>query len=185
MRQPRPPQPLPAPSKDDTAMTSRVSALRSAGPAVLAIGVLGLGVLTTGMAYAYWSTTGTGSASATAGSAQPVSVVVAVAGGTLHPAASLSAAPTFANPNPFPVTVTRVTPGAVRVSGGAGCTADTSGVTFSALTGPWTVPARSGSTDGTVTGPAQPGAVTMESTSDTGCQSATFTAALTVAGTSS
>lgn len=161
-------------------MTSRLGALRTVGPAVLAIGALGLGVLTTGTAYAFWSTTGGGTASASAASALPVDVVVTVSGGTLHPGAHLSVTPTFSNPNPFAVTITSVTPGAVTVSGGTGCTAGNSGVSFSALSGPWTVPA-----GGRTTGDTVADAVRMATTSDTGCQSATFTAALTVTGTSS
>ena len=166
-------------------MPSRLRALRTAGPAALSIGVVGVGVLTTGTVYALLSATGSGTASALAGSVRSVEVVVTVAGGTLHPGAVLSATPTFTNPNPFPVTVTRLTPGAVTVVGAVGCTPANSGVTFRALPGPWTVPASSAGTAGALTGPAQSAAVTMDKDADTRSQGATFTVRLTVAGTSS
>lgn len=153
--------------------------------AVLVVGTAAATVLATGVSYAVWSVTGSGTGSATAGVAQPVDVTVAVSSGTLHPGASLWVIPTFTNPNAFPVTVTGVTPGPVTVSGAAGCTADTSGVSFKALTGPWTVPARTASGNGTLAGPAVVDGVTMSTASDTACQGATFTAKLTVVGSSS
>lgn len=165
-------------------MSSRLSALRTLGPAVLAVGILGLGVLTAGTAYAFWTTTGAGTGTATSAAALPLSVTL-TASGPLHPGATVAATAVFRNPNPFAVTVTGITPGALGVEGAAGCTAANSGVRFAPATGPWSVPARSGGVDGTAAGVSVPAAVSMSLTSDDACQKATFTAELTVAGTSS
>lgn len=138
---------------------------------------LGAGLMTVagGAASAFWTGQGTGIGSATTASVQPITV-------TLVPAASLypgqpaqAVALRLTNPNPFAVTVTRIAPAAVTVSGGAGCTPENAAVAFATLTGSWTVGANGS------TGPTSvPAGVSMGPTAASGCQGASFTASLTV-----
>lgn len=167
-------------------MNSLRSIRRSAGTAAVAIGVLSVSVVGTGTAYAFWTVMGSGTGTADATTAAPVTVSIAVAGGQLYPGASLSAKPTFTNPNPFPVSLRNVTATDITITGATGCTKENSAVTFATLTGPWTVPAKTASGNGTFTpDTAAADAVTMGKTSDSACQGATFTATLTVTGESS
>ncbi len=165
-------------------MTGLRSLHRTVGTAT--VGAAGFLVLSTGTAYAFWTVYGSGSGKADAATAAPVTVSVAVSGGQLYPGASLSAKPTFTNPNPFAVTITRVTPGTVNIANATDCTAENSAVAFAPLSGSWTVPAKTASGDGRFTpDTATANAVTMGKTSASACQGATFTAALTVTGESS
>jgi hypothetical protein len=152
-----------------------------------AIGVTGAVVLSSGVAYAVWTASGSGSGSAKAGTASQLTTVSATASTTSllypnGPAADLRVA--FDNPNPFAVKVTAVSAGTGSVTGTGGigsCT--TTGVTLAPQTGQSIlVPAKSGSTDGTATATLT-GAVSMDGTSDNGCQSATFVVPVSFAGT--
>jgi hypothetical protein len=151
--------------------------------------VVGIGtaaVLTglTGTALAVWTSSGTGSGTAKAGSATALSTVTASAAttGLLYPSGTGDVKITFDNPNPYPVTITSVAPAAAAVTASAG-TCTTTGVSFTAQSGTWLVPKKSG-TDGQTT-VTFTGAVSMSNASDDGCQGATFTIPVTFTGASS
>ncbi len=127
-----------------------------------------------GAASAFW--TGIGSGSGTASTVDVVPITVSLTPqGELYPGQPAQAVVlVLSNPNSRPVVVTRVAPGALTVSGGSACTAGSSAVSFLTLDGSWTVPA-GGSTTTTL-----PGGVSMGASSASGCQGASFSAALTV-----
>jgi hypothetical protein len=156
------------------------------GHVVLA--ALGLAAgLSTGVAAAYWTGGGTGSGSAAAGTAAPLTTVTATASASslLYPGGSAHLTLTVRNPNPYAVTITSVTGnGLVTASGGSGLCV-TTGVSFSPPTAglPFTVPAAVGAVQGTVVATLE-GAAQMSSASDSGCQGATFTIPVALAGQS-
>lgn len=138
------------------------------------------GLFVAGVATAAWLGTGAGSGSAKATSFQDLTVSGGTATAELYPGASNQHLFLhIVNPNPFAVTVTAVNNGAGSITadgGHASCT--TTGVTFTNQTGlSISVPAN-GSTDTSVNG------VSMDNTSSTGCQGATFTVPVTVDATS-
>lgn len=142
--------------------------------------VLGL-ALTSGVALAFWSTSGSGSGTATARSSLNLTGTLSSVTG-LYPGGSLAVTVTVANPNPFPVKVTAVTGGTVT-TGASGCT--TTGVAYTNQTtsnglgaSGFTVPANSAGTALPAT------TVTMDNTSLSACQGATFTVPVTLAATS-
>lgn len=135
--------------------------------------------VTAGTASALWSVVGAGAGAATVTGTAPLTVSLTPATPLFPGQPAQPADLVLRNPNRFPVTVTRLTPGAVVVTGGTACTAVTSAVSFSELSGSWTVPA------GGVLGPvAVPAAVRMGAASADGCQGASFSAPLTVTATS-
>lgn len=143
-------------------------------------------IVGSGVAYAYWTTSGTGSGTAKAATASPLSTVSAVASttGLLYPGAIGDLKVTFDNPNPFPVTVKSLSAGtgAVTASGGAS-TCSTTGVSLLSQSNlSILVPAKSG-TDGQTTATVT-GAVQMDNSSDSGCQGATFTVPVSFTGQS-
>jgi hypothetical protein len=144
-----------------------------------AITLLVLGAV--GLVYAAWTTTGSGSGYAQAGTAQALTTVDVSASttATLYPGVNGDVLLRINNPNSYPVTVTTVTAnGAITGIGGiAACT--TTGVTFTTQSGQTlNVPASSAATF-TLTGAAH-----MSNASDNGCQGATFTIPVSLAGTS-
>jgi hypothetical protein len=152
------------------------------------LGGLTVAVMSGASAYAYWSTGGSGTGSGSAGSAVALTTVSATAASTglLYPngpAGDLRV--TIKNPNPFPVTVTALSAdGTVTATGGTG-TCTTTGVSVTPQTAlSLAVPAKSGSTDGSLTTTLS-GVLSMDNTSQTGCQGATFTVPITFSGTSS
>ncbi len=176
---------LPSSDKDLGHMTGLRSLHRTVGTATVAVGAAGFLVLSTGTAYAFWTVYGSGTGNADAATAQPVTVSVQV-DGQLYPGVKRPVTPTFSNPNPFPVTLTSVTPTDIEITGATGCTKANAAVAFAGLSGSWTVPAKSGGANGTLTPTtATAEGVSMGSTSDTACQGATFTAQYSVAGQNS
>ena len=141
-------------------------------------------LLGAGIAYAAWTTNGAGSGYAKAGTAQSLTTLDASGSvtNTLVPGGSGDFAITIKNTNPYAVSVSAVTTGTPAGSGGTG-TCTTTGVTINTATVnatlPWSVPA-----NGTLTKVVANGA-SMDNTSDTGCQGATFTVPVTLTGTSS
>ena len=136
-----------------------------------------------GAAFAVWTATGTGTGGATATSLQTVTVTPGVAGAQLYPGLTADGTSTgadlalsFTNPNPFPVTVTVSNSAAATTTTAAGCTGST-------------VTLRSGFSNATVLLKAStlskvvPFAVSMASAAKTGCQSATFSVALSTSST--
>jgi hypothetical protein len=129
-------------------------------------------------ASAYWTASGAGTGSATTGTmAVSVSATTGTPGTPLLPGGTGDVSLKVNNPNGFAVTLTAVTGnGSITAAGGAGsCT--TTGVTFSAQTGlSQNIPGNSTDVDVDL-----PGAASMNATSQTGCQGATFTIPVTIA----
>jgi hypothetical protein len=131
-----------------------------------------------GTAYAYWGTAGNGSGSAAAGDLQTLTtqaLVQAAAGQQpLAPGGSADAVVRVSNPNPFAVQLYNVSAAgpATADSGHPQCA--TTGVSFQNQAPAVTIPANSTQTV-TLTG-----SVSMDLTSDAGCQGAHFNLPLTL-----
>lgn len=166
----------------------QLDALARRPRAALAVGVLGLAVLSTGTGFAYWEASGSGSGTAAAGSAAPLTTVATTASATslLYPGGpAADVRLTVSNPNSYPVTVTAVTAnGAVTATGGIG-TCVTTGVTLATPAAglPFTVPEKVGGTNGSIAVTLTAGAQ-MSNTSENGCQGATFSLPVALAGAS-
>lgn len=126
-----------------------------------------------GAAYGFWSTTGTGSAVATTGTLEVVTIEAATAADVgaskLQPGGTADVVVKVANPNTYAVKVTSIalTTGGVITGSGGTSTCATTGVTFTPpavvadiAPGPQTI--------------VLPGAASMSTASDSGCQGATF-----------
>ena len=130
--------------------------------------VIGLG---SGAAFAYFTSVGSGSGRATTGTAKRVTVIAAT--GTVKskmiPGGSADLLVELDNPNSFPVVITDISQnGALSVVGGTNCTAANSGVS---------VPTQSGLDVTIPTGDTLvhvPNGASMSSTSNSGCQGASF-----------
>lgn len=141
-----------------------------------------VGVLLTGggIAAALWSASGSGSGQAKALSAQALTVTAATGAADLYP--GFTAGDVFftiTNPNPYPVTFTSMTAGAITSSNPAGCPA--TNVTVANATG-LSLAAGTSSTSGTQ---SIVDVVTMAAAAPDGCQGATFTISLTLSGSQS
>jgi len=161
--------------------------VRSERTALRRTAVVGLAAAVTlggGVAYAAWTSNGAGTANAKAGTAIPLTTDltgIAITTGLLYPNGPAGDVQLkITNPNPYPVTVTGIVPtGTVTASGGTG-TCTTTGVTFTAQTMSLVIPAGQTSAAQTFTG-----AASMSSAAENGCQGATFTIPVTLAGASS
>jgi hypothetical protein len=138
-----------------------------------------------GVAFAAWTATGTGNgyAKATTGQNLTFNDLTATVTATLYPGAtSVNYQYSIHNPNPYQVTVNSVTSNnAVTVVAPGTGTCTTTGVSYTApgtLGTPITI-AGGGNSAQTFAG------ASMDNTSDTGCQGATFGLALTATGASS
>jgi hypothetical protein len=136
--------------------------------------------VTGGTAYAYWTAGGSGTGSAAAAVASPLTTSpVAVTSGLLYPGASGDVRIRVVNSNPFPVTVTDVVgTGVVTSSAGSACDAAT-GVAFADVSGASLAVPAGGAATFTLAG-----AVSMDNSSDTSCQGATFTIGVTLTAAS-
>jgi len=146
------------------------------------VALLVLGVV--GLVYAAWTTSGSGSGYAKAGTAQALSTVDASAATTadLYPGSDGSVKLNIHNPNPYQVTVTDVTAGtgSITATGGIG-TCTTTGVSLNAQHGlSIVVPPNANSGVVTLNNAAH-----MSNASENGCQGATFTIPVDLAGASS
>lgn len=142
------------------------------GAAFLAISLSG-----TAVAFALWSANGVGTSSAKALNAQALTVTAATATADLYPGFTLGdIAFSVNNPNPYPVTVTSMTPGTVTSSNPAGCPA--TNITVASATG-LNIPVAANST---ASGQSIANVVTMASTAPDACQGVTFTINLTLTG---
>ena len=161
--------------------------------------VLGVTLLLTGggVAVASWTATGTGQGSARAASVTGLVVSAGSPVGALYPLPAGttpatgygsstvgSVATTVTNPNPFPLTLTSATLGSVTTTplSGRTCAAGSVLPTTSApipLDPPVTLAPTSAPTPVTV-----PGALYMIATAEDGCQGASFSVPVTVAGAS-
>lgn len=128
-----------------------------------------------GVASAYWSSTGTGSGVATTGDMDPVTIESATAGDVggslLHPGGQSDVVLKVHNPNAFPVHVVNILQiEDSDISGHDGIgSCDTTGVTYTAPIGGSVADIPVG--DSTI---VLPDAASMDNSSDSGCQGATF-----------
>lgn len=165
---------------------------RHRGAERFAVAIIAAGiamVASTGVGYAYWSSSGHADGSSTTLSARPNTLAVTAKAtsttATLHPGGSGNVTINFDNPNLFAVTVTGLSFGAATATN---CT--TSGVTISAAAvstalgaNGLTVPAKSGGVDGTAPLTVTSGA-SMSTASTSDCQNKTLTIPVTVTWTS-
>jgi predicted ribosomally synthesized peptide with SipW-like signal peptide len=144
-------------------------------PVAGAVGALAAG-LGGGGAYAYFTSHGTGTGSATAGTLQAVTVQAATISPStpLYPGVTGDVVLKVNNPNAFALSLVSVSYGTITAVGGIGaCT--TTGITLNTPTNlPYTINA-SGTTSVDLAG-----AATMGSSSQTGCQGATFSIPVTI-----
>jgi hypothetical protein len=145
---------------------------------LIALAALAAALAAAGIAVAAWLSSGSGQPGVTAGTALvPTTSTVAgsaVTSGLLTPGTSGTAVVTVTNPNPYKVKIVTIAPnGTTTASGGTG-TCTTTGVTFTAQQ-PGVTLAANASTTLTLAG-----AVGMSTSSETGCQGATFTVPVTV-----
>jgi len=155
---------------------------RRRGRQVLAGGlVLATVVMSGGAAYAWWSGSGSGSGSAGAGTLLPLEISHDGVTPTtrLLPGQTGTVALLVHNPNPVPVRLVEVVADTddqthavlpISVSGGSGCTAGNSGVSFVPQTG-LSITVAVGVEWQEI---ELPDAVTMDLSSDNGCQGASF-----------
>lgn len=151
--------------------------------AVLA-GVIGV-LLVAGVASAAWTSTGSGLGAAKAATAQALSVSAGTASADLYPGGpNGSLVVTVTNPNPYPVQVSTVTPGAVSgitSTAGSSCSGSTTGISFT-----WTSKALTqviAGSGGTFTYTFT-GALAMSNASDASCSGATFAVPVVFAASS-
>lgn len=153
---------------------------------VLASAALALGVAAPlcGTAWAVWSSSGAGTGSAGTGTVVSLTTtaVAAPADGAYPGGPATALAVAVSNPNPFAVQVTSVAldpSRPVTVSGASGtCSAPPVSVSATGLS--LSVPANASGTVLTV-----PGALTLGSSTDSGCQGATFTVPVVLTGRTS
>lgn len=141
--------------------------------AVVAL-VVGIGA---GTAFSFITTSGRGSGTATVRTVQSVTVVEASGTPThrLYPGATGDLLVKLDNPNSYPVNIVSITGnGTVTGTGGVG-TCTTTGVTVATGTG-FPIAVAPGNNVSVVV----PKAVSMDTTSDSGCQGATFQVPVTI-----
>jgi hypothetical protein len=135
--------------------------------------------LSGGAAFAYFTSSGSGSGVATVGTPSPVTVLDATGTVTnkLYPGGAGDLLVTLDNPNSYAVAITSIVgSGLVTGSGGIGTCTNTGVSVTPGLTG-LNISVASGSSVDVVI----PGAVSMDSMSDSGCQGATFDVPITLA----
>jgi hypothetical protein len=160
--------------REGQAMVSGKRRLIGAGMTLVVLGAVGL-------VYAAWTATGGGQGYAKATSAQALATVdvSASTGATLYPGANGDVLVRVSNPNPYPVRVTGIA-GSGSITADAGHPACvTTGVSYTDQTGLVIDVPAGGQTQSTLTGAAH-----MSNASDNGCQGATFTIPVSLAGAS-
>jgi len=159
----------------------RESRARGVRVAVLT-GVLSLAI-GAGTAYAFWASDGAGSGSAGAGDMQTVTVDALVSGdapaSTLVPGGTADVVLRVTNPNPYSVQVYSVTSNGSATADGAHPSCTTTGVTFTGAPGPLSPAVSIAANSSTLV--SLPGAATMDATSQSACQGATFHLPVTLA----
>jgi len=152
----------------------RASRARGVKVAVLT-GVLSLAI-GAGTAYAYWATDGSGGGSAAAGDMQTVTVDALVPGdtpaSTLIPGGSADVVLRVTNPNSYSVQVYSVTNNGTATADNTHPSCTTTGVTFAGTPGPLSPAVSIAANSSTLV--TLPGAASMDATSQSACQGATF-----------
>jgi hypothetical protein len=159
--------------RDSRARGAKVAALT--GVLSLAIGA--------GTAYAYWASDGSGGGSAGAGDMETVTVEALVQGdtpaSTLIPGGTADVVLRVKNPNPYSVQVYSVTNNGAASADNAHPSCTTTGVTFAGAPGPLTPAVSIAANSSTLV--TLPGAASMDATSQSACQGATFHLPVTLA----
>jgi hypothetical protein len=146
---------------------------------VVVLTAVSLTALGAGTAFALWTSTADGPGSSKAITAVNVTVNAQTGTADLYPGASGKVSFTLTNTNPYAITFTSMTPGAVTSSDPTNCPA--SNVTVAPVTGL----SLSVAANATTALQSIPSAVTMISAAPDGCQGVTFTTALTLTGSQS
>jgi hypothetical protein len=147
---------------------------------LICIAMAGVTLLGGGIAAALWSANGTGSGQSRALSAQVLTVTAATGAADLYPGfTGGDVFFTITNTNPYPVTFASMTSGAITSSNPGGC--PSSNVTVGTATG-LSLAVGANATSGTQ---SIVDVVTMAAGAPDACQGATFTIALTLAGSQS
>ncbi len=146
---------------------------------IAAIAVVAVG----GSALAYYTSAGSGSGSASVGSPAELTITaVTPTAGALYPGGAGEIAATISNPNTFTVRVNSLVLGSGGISADGGHSAcDTSALHYTTQTNAgagWTIPARVGSTDGSLDVHLAD-AISMDTDAANECQGATFAVSLT------
>lgn len=160
--------------------------IRASGPRGVKVAVLA-GVLSlaigAGTAYAYWSSDGSGGGSGDAGDMKTVTVDALVPGdtpaSTLIPGGTADVVLRVTNPNPYPVQVYSVTSNGTATADDAHPSCTTTGVTFAGAPGPLSLAVSIALNSSTLV--TLPGAASMDATSQSACQGATFHLPVTLA----
>ena len=159
----------------------RAGRTRGAKVAVLT-GVLSLAI-GAGTAYAYWAAEGSGGGSAGAGDMQTVTVDALVPGdapaSTLIPGGTADVVLRVTNPNPYAVQVFGVTNNGTATADNAHPLCTTTGVTFKDPPSPLSPAVSLAANSSTLV--TLPGAASMDATSQSACQGATFHLPVTLA----
>jgi hypothetical protein len=144
------------------------------------VGLLVAALIGGSVAYALWTASGSGSGSAKAITAQTITVNASTGAADLYPGFTGGKVFfTLTNPNPYAVTMTNMTSGAITSSDPANC--PSTNITVANASG-LTLAAAANSTTGQL---SIPNVVSMASSAPDGCQGVTFTVALTLTGTQS
>lgn len=160
-----------------------MKASRAGGAKVAALtGVLSLAI-GAGTAYAYWASEGSGGGSASAGDMQTVTVDAFVPGdapaSALVPGGTADVVLRVTNPNPYPVQVYSVTNNGAATVNDAHPACITTGVTFVDPPSPLSPAISVAANSSTLV--TLPGAASMDATSQSACQGATFHLPVTLA----
>lgn len=154
---------------------------RGAKVAVLT-GVLSVAI-GAGTAYAYWAADGSGGGSAGAGNMQTVIVDAFVPGdapgSTLVPGGTADVVLRVTNPNPYSVQVYSVTSNGTATADNDHPSCTTTGVSFTGVPGPLSPAVSIAANTSTLV--TLPGAASMDKTSQSACQGATFHLPVTLA----
>jgi hypothetical protein len=134
-------------------------------------------------AWAYWTANGTGHGSATTAVAEKLTLSPGVITSELYPGGSGDVFVVASNPNDFAMAIGSLSLDPTQGTGGFAVDPDHDGcavgaLSFTTQTTGWSVPARSGSTDGTLP-ITLPGALSMSIDAANACQGATITVYLT------
>ena len=147
---------------------------------LVVVGSAGAAVAAAGTAYGLWTSSGAGSGRAQATTAQTITVTAATGTADLYPGfADGDVRFTLTNPNPYPVTFTSMSPGAITSSNQGACNASL--VTVDPLAG-LSLAVGAGQTTGMQT---IADVVTLDGTAPDGCQGVAFTIQLTLTGSQS
>ena len=159
--------------------TRRRPRRRGSRRGLLALTVLALSLLGSTGTWAYFTGSGSGSGTAGTGTTVPMTLTPGTVSASLYPGGSASVVFTVSNPNLSPIYIgtfvldtSTVTSGFAINASHSGCS--TASLTFTAATAGWTVPAKSGSTNGSLA-VTLPGALNMAPDAASACQGATIT----------